>query len=203
MLVVYSCDEILERGLLAVGIVDPSTACRDSNLDSFHSHYGSNPIVYAQIWEDLQTTEIEEAKISGAVANTGLDYFLMEIHFLKCYPTEQQQVSRFRVSDRTVREWTWFFLKKVQALKSEKVSLRRCPPFSYHSTHFHLVFACLSSVSDCLAGELDTRKQQSKHSNFSVVGRRHSLPHPGTDAPNFVKESGLLFTQVQPSWIEL
>jgi hypothetical protein len=29
------------------------------------------------------------------------------------------------------------------------------------------------------------------------------LPHPGTDAPNFVKESGLLFTQVQPSWIEL
>ena len=41
MLFVYSCDEILERGLLAVGIVDPSTVCRDSNLDSFRRWEGS------------------------------------------------------------------------------------------------------------------------------------------------------------------
>jgi hypothetical protein len=142
MLVVYSCDEILEQGLLAVGIVDPSTICRESNLESFRSHYGSNPIVYAQIWEDLQTTEIEEAKISGAVANTGLDYFLMAIHFLKCYPTEQQQVSRFRVSDRTAREWTWFFLKKVQvqALKAEKVSMRCYQTCYQHSSLTSILF---------------------------------------------------------------
>jgi hypothetical protein len=66
MLVVFSCNEILERGLLLVGIDDTSTVCRDTNLERFRSHFGSNLIVYTQIWEDRQTTENEEAKISGA-----------------------------------------------------------------------------------------------------------------------------------------
>lgn len=170
MPVVYSSDEILARGLSLVGL-DLSCqrkVCRDTNLERFRSHYGSNPIIYAQIWEDLQTTPIDEARISGADANTGLNYFLMSIHFLKCYPTEQQQVSRFQISDRTVREWTWFYLKKVQALKAQKVSRLNSLSYYYHSTHFHLVFVCLSSVSDYLARELDARKQQSKCSNFLV-----------------------------------
>jgi hypothetical protein len=95
MSVIFTADEILARGLSLVGYnrSRQENVSRDTNLKRFRSHYGSNPIVYAQIWEDLQTTEMEEAKISGAAANTGLDYFLMSIHFLKCYPTTEQQAS--------------------------------------------------------------------------------------------------------------
>jgi hypothetical protein len=87
------------------------SACHETNLDHFCSHYGSNLIVYVQIWENLQTTPVDEAQISGTNANTSLDYFLMAIYFLKCYPTEQQQVNHFQTSDQTVCEWT-FFLKR-------------------------------------------------------------------------------------------
>jgi hypothetical protein len=94
--VIFTANEILARGPSLVGYDrsrQENISC-DTNLKRFRSHYyGSNPIVYAQIWEDLQTTEIEEAKISGAAANTGLDYFLMSIHFLKCYPTTELQAS--------------------------------------------------------------------------------------------------------------
>jgi hypothetical protein len=95
----FYCNEIIERGLSLVGVNGTSTVCHDTNLERFRSHFGSNPIVYAQIWDDLQTTETDEAK------------FLF---------------------------------------KEQKVSLRHCPPFFYHPTHFRVVFACVSSVLDHL-----------------------------------------------------
>jgi murein endopeptidase len=60
----------------------------------------------------------------------------------------------------------------VQALKAEKVSQRRCLPFYHHFTHFHLVFACLSSVSDCLDQKLDARKRQSNGTKCSLSAVR-------------------------------
>ena len=40
-----------------------------SNLERFRAHYGSNPIVYAQIWEDLLTTVIPDAQIDNVNAD--------------------------------------------------------------------------------------------------------------------------------------
>jgi hypothetical protein len=126
--------------------------CRKTNLDCFRSLYGSNPVVYAQIWEDLQTTEIEDARLTNSESNKGLDNFLMAINFLKCYPTHNKQKCDFKISDRTAREKTWTYLKKVQALKAEKVSRLHSIHQQYdHITHFYVVFARLSSFSDCLA----------------------------------------------------
>ena len=54
-------------------------------MERFKSFYGSKPIVCAQIWEDLQTTDIVEARIE-AKSQKDVDYFLMAHHFLTCYP---------------------------------------------------------------------------------------------------------------------
>ena len=78
--------------------------------------------MYAQIWEDLQTTACPEACIDTEKSDA--DYFLMAIHFLKwCYPTEQQQTGTFKLCEKTARKYAWYFASKVQALKGQKVSL--------------------------------------------------------------------------------
>lgn len=63
-LVVYTPDEILWKGLDLAGfdISRKRNVNQVQNLERFKAHYGSHPVVYAQIWEDMQTTEIAEAR---------------------------------------------------------------------------------------------------------------------------------------------
>ena len=51
------------------------------------------------------------------------DSFLIALHFLTCYPTEQEQSSIFKICDKTARLWTWVYVRMIQALKGKKVSL--------------------------------------------------------------------------------
>ena len=85
------------------------------------AHYRSNHIVYAQMWEDLQTTTIPEARIDSQKMDP--DSFLMAIHFLAHYPTEQEQTGIFKICDKTACSWSWFYARKIQELKGEKVSI--------------------------------------------------------------------------------
>jgi len=122
MVVIFTLDEILQKGLELCGFDRrrQSNVKRTTNLRRFKSHFGSNPIVYAQIWEDLQTTEIPEANISSS--KPCIDSFLMAMHLLKRYPTEDEQEGIFKICDKTARKWAWFYVQKVQALKKAKVS---------------------------------------------------------------------------------
>jgi hypothetical protein len=45
--------------------------------------YGSNPIVYAQIIEDLQITHIVEARVDSK--NISVEKLLIAMNVLKCY----------------------------------------------------------------------------------------------------------------------
>lgn len=129
MVVVLTADEILQMGLALIGFSQQRQANvqRTTNLLRFKAHYGSHPIVYAQIWEDLQTTTIPEARIDAQKIHP--HNFLMATHFLARYPTEQEQASTFGICDKTARYWTWFFACKIQALKAQKVSL--LPPLLF------------------------------------------------------------------------
>jgi hypothetical protein len=83
-MVVLTTDEVLQKGLSMVGFDHDrqKNVSRETNLQRFRAHYGSNPIVYAQIWEDLSLlTETDAWKMDP-------DSFLMACHFLTCYPTE-------------------------------------------------------------------------------------------------------------------
>jgi hypothetical protein len=58
MLIATRPDEILQEGLEIGGFnrQQQQRVKRNTNLRQFRAMYGSNPIVYAQIIEDLQTT---------------------------------------------------------------------------------------------------------------------------------------------------
>jgi len=45
----------------------------------------------------------------------------MSLHFLYRYPTELEREAIFDKSPKTIREWTWYYIEKIQALKAEKV----------------------------------------------------------------------------------
>ena len=76
-------------------------------------------MVYAQIWEDLQTTNVAKARID--LQKACFDSFLMALHFMKCYPTGQEQAATFKYCVSTARTWCWYYCEKIQAMKAEKV----------------------------------------------------------------------------------
>ena len=59
MVVILTADEFMQKGLLLVGfdIRRQQNVQRKANMDRFKEHFGSDPVVCAQIWEDLQTSE--------------------------------------------------------------------------------------------------------------------------------------------------
>jgi hypothetical protein len=123
MVVILTADKILQKGLLLVGF---DARCqqnvkRVTNIGRFKTHYGSDPLVYAQIWEDLQMTNNPGARISEKVTANS---FLQGMHFLKLYPKEAERAGTFKVCEKTARTWGWYFIRKVQALKGEKVTLQ-------------------------------------------------------------------------------
>jgi len=120
-LVVLTVEEILRKGLLLVNYSRKRIrkAKKKRNLERFRGHYGSDPIVIAQIWEDLQRTLIPEAHLPPDDAK--LDRFLMAMHHLKRYPTDLEREPIFDIDCMQGRDWVWFFLEKVQALKAEKI----------------------------------------------------------------------------------
>jgi hypothetical protein len=120
MVVILTADGMMRIGLEMCGFDGrrQNKACRALNLRRFKAHFGSNPIVYAQIWEDLQTTMIPKARIDGKVC---VESFLMAILFLKIYPTEEVLSGFFKICERSVRKWVWYYVSKIQALKRAKV----------------------------------------------------------------------------------
>jgi hypothetical protein len=83
-IVPYTPDEIMSRGLQLIGF-EPSRQqgkCDATRTRFFKESFGSKPIVYAQIWEDLQTTANPEAKIDAREVD--IDQLLMALFFLTC-----------------------------------------------------------------------------------------------------------------------
>ena len=120
VLITLTTDQVLHQGLNSVGFRNHriQSVSRATNLERFRAHYGSNPLVYAQIWEDLQQLTHFEATAQQ------FRFFLMSVHFLKCYSTEAQLSACFNVCEKTVRKWCWFFVRKIQELKEHKVRVK-------------------------------------------------------------------------------
>jgi hypothetical protein len=120
MALLLTADEMMRKGLELCGFDGrrQNKASKALNLRRFKAHFGSMQVVYAQIWKDLQTTRIPEARIAGKVC---VDSFLMAIHFLKIYSTEEVLSGLFKICERSVRKWVWYYVIKIQAHKKEKV----------------------------------------------------------------------------------
>ena len=114
--------EIMKIGLkLIVGFKRQRIrrARRKTNVERFKGFFGASPAVYAEVWEDLQKTDVVEARVPPQDRNA--KHFLMAMHHLKRYPTELEREAMFDISRMWGRDWCWYFIEKVQALKAQKI----------------------------------------------------------------------------------
>lgn len=120
--VILTADEVRVAGLHLVNFTEEriGRAKRETNTQQFIDHYGCNPIVCVTIFEDLQTTDDVDARLDDNKIR--IDGLLMTLYFLKVYPTEKRREATFDLSPKTMRDWVWYYLRKIQALKKEKVA---------------------------------------------------------------------------------
>ena len=66
---------------------------RKRNIDDYKSYFGFKPVIHAQLWEDLQTTDIVEARIDITTpkGNVSIENLLWSQYFLKTYCTDKQR----------------------------------------------------------------------------------------------------------------
>ena len=111
------------RGLMLVGFGQARQKVRQNkNLSRFRTWYGSNPIVYSTLWQRLNQTTIPEAWITwhkGLTFGRKTRYFFMSIHFLACYPKEEEAEGIWGRSDRTWHKWVWHIIGCISYLKPE------------------------------------------------------------------------------------
>ncbi len=119
--VVYTPDELLNIGLRLVNYRTRriKRAKRKTNVERFVGHFGSKPHVVALIWEDLQLTDNNEARVEPK--DLFWEHFLMALHALKRYPTELEREAIFDISHAWGRDWVWFYVYKIRCLKYEKI----------------------------------------------------------------------------------
>lgn len=123
---IYAPEDVMSMGLRLVGFDDRriQNAGDILNHRRFRAWYGSNPNVYATLWEDLLTTDNVEARLPTKLMGrqAAFNHFLMCLHFLKAYPVEEHRAATFKVCERTSRKWTWYYVQRIAALKEQKVS---------------------------------------------------------------------------------
>lgn len=124
---IVSAEETLNRGLRLVGFTDRQVngVRRRKNLSRFRSHYTNNPQVYSILFHKLQTTLNADASILPLFQKVGnekvFDYFLMAIHLLACYPTEEEAEAVFKISNVTWSNWAWDIVERISLLLPEVV----------------------------------------------------------------------------------
>lgn len=64
--------------------------------------------------------EVEEAGVS--TEELSIKHFLIAMHHLKRYPTEIICKAMFNISHNWGHDWCWFYIKKVQDLKAQKIA---------------------------------------------------------------------------------
>jgi hypothetical protein len=119
--VIYTENEVRVKGLRILGWSEQQID-RIQNItadDRLRADFGANPHIIAQLWEDLQTTPIDAARIDPE--EHPIDELFRALFFLRCYPTEKQAENKWHISENTLRRATWYFVKKIGALKPERV----------------------------------------------------------------------------------
>jgi len=118
----YTADEILRLGLLRCLTTDKEMdrRKRSTNEEDFSAVYGPSPKVVAELWSLLQTTNNLEHRIHNACC---IKDFFVALHWLRNYPTERKRKVELHISRMTARKWSWYYTRKLSALKDEIITL--------------------------------------------------------------------------------
>jgi hypothetical protein len=119
--VVFTEQEVLRTGLNILHYTKKKIrrAKRARNLDRFKGHYGVLPVVVCELIQDLQTELTGKFYIPRK--KMVLQYLLMALHHLKRYPTELEREPLFDISFSQGRQWIWYFIERIRALKHLKI----------------------------------------------------------------------------------
>ena len=90
----------------------------------FRGHYGSCQLVVAEVWYDLTTTTIPQARL-GEKENTekGLKQFVVAMYFLFAYPKNARMTASLFAQNEQYsrRDRVWKWVRKLQGLKSKVI----------------------------------------------------------------------------------
>lgn len=116
----------MERALAYVGVGkdEHNKMSAQDKIDEFKAHFGSHPLVIANIWYDLCHTSIEEARLTKTEkSERGFKRFMIANHYLWTYPRNVKQVKRrFGICLRYLEgDELWHWPMKIAALKEKKI----------------------------------------------------------------------------------
>ena len=118
--VVISPDLMQRKGLLIANFDEErQDRAPKSNAQRFLDRHGSTPIQLCVIWEDLQTTTLESARVPPEKLK--IYYFFLAHHFLRHYQTESERHATNPVRAQTQRDWVWYFVEKIAMLRYQKI----------------------------------------------------------------------------------
>ena len=123
---ILSAAQVMEMGLVFVGFSKEKEDRTAHHLlvQEFKAHYGCLPVDLAQMWYDLQTTAIQEAKIDENERNhKGFKYFMASNFFIWTHTKNASLLSsRFGISKRQIQSISfWKWIMRMGALIGEKV----------------------------------------------------------------------------------
>ena len=119
--------EVLELGLLTRGFTQERIVRNKPERlnDWFQTSFRCSPVVVSAMWSDLQTTEVDDARIGDDADDDFIPIsiydFLNALEFLKCYLPEKKREGMTNLSAKTLRDRCWYYCRKLQELKHEKV----------------------------------------------------------------------------------
>lgn len=89
-------------------------------LERFLGIYGARPVAYCRLFEDMQSTPNEDARLDlpGSVED-----FLFCCRWLFMYETERQLSGPRQLNEKTIRNKNWKIAGKIQAMKVETVGI--------------------------------------------------------------------------------
>ena len=118
--IICSPEEMLNEGLRVAGYSDAQinrSSMAYNVKHRFKPQFGCNHVVCAYIWEDLHQNAPEEY----VSRPNDLHWFLRAVNFLRMYPLESSRESQHNISSRTQRDYVWYWVERIQALKTLKI----------------------------------------------------------------------------------
>ena len=115
---IYTAREMLDIGLKLLRWEDHQLARvqHETRVTRYIGHFGAGPGVLAQLWEDLQTTSLEEARVN--TSRRCVRIFHSALHFMCRYPTEIERETTWNniCHIDKLRVENWYHVEKICAL---------------------------------------------------------------------------------------
>ena len=167
-MLILTPNEILRRGLICAGFKVDRRSSVTIQLRRFRAHYGSHPLVYAELLEDLQTAEDPSIHVE-MIQLSDLDNFLLCLNFLRCYQTEHVLSGLFQKDERRYKNGFGFMPTSFKLWKRKRYMKSPC--------FVKIARFTLFSVSRPTAS-LDGRGRRPKDSCKVTLPKVLSIAHP-------------------------